>query len=155
MARTGKIQGDLLQDLAEAVCNFPAKEVASLFNLKEGTVGNYSGYAKAIYKDNPKAEEIYCRLNKNLRVAIKTQITYIKNTGSKIDFLEAAPKEIRKTGFTRKYVPRKIDNRTSLPIHNTSREKNVESKVTKADLKDVLKVVASGFETLTKLIEKM
>lgn len=155
MSRLCKIQGTLLQDIAEAICNFPAKEVAQIFNIKESTVGNYTSYAKAIYKENPKAEEVYCRLNKSLRNEIKSRIITIKDSGKVINFLEATPKRIYKTGVTRKYAPRKSNGRVALPINNTPREKSIEAKVTKADLKDVLKVIASGFETLTKLIEKM
>ena len=155
MSRQCKIKGALLQDIAEAICNFPATEVAQIFNIKESTVGNYTSYAKSIYKENPNAEETYCRLNKSLRHEIKSRILTIKDSGKVIDFLEAAPKRRYKTGVTRKYAPRKSNGRVALPINNTPREKSIEAKVTKADLKDVLKVIGSGFETLTKLIEKM
>ena len=155
MSRQCKIKGAVLQDIAQAICDFPAKEVAQIFNIKERTVNNYTSYAKAIYKENPKAEEGYCRLNKSLKHEIRSRILAIKDSGKVIDFLEAIPKRKYKAGVTRKYAPRKSNGRVPLPINNTPRVNNIEAKVTKADLKDVLKVIASGFETLTKLIEKM
>lgn len=156
MTRQGRIQGELLNDIAEAVCNFPAKDVAGIFNIKEGTIGNYTGYAKAIYRDNPKAEEIYCRLNKSLRAAIKSKITMAKNANEKIEFLEIIPYTKRKTGVTRKYAPRKSNGRVSLPIDSMPREKKAETKHTnKIEAKEVLSLLADTVKTIQMLVEKL
>ena len=170
MTRQTNISGQLLNDIADAVCKFSSEDVATLFNMKLGTVLNYTGYAKALYANNPRAEEIYCKLNRELKSRIRVKINVMKKNNEDAPHLRLKSKMRAKTETPRKFSHRKSTGRTSLLetsstvgqmlIKSTpdfTKQDIAENKpiATSADLKEVLKVVSAGFETLAKLIDKL